>query len=136
MSKDTIIFVAFCVFALLVGMRLKQRWSEWRKNKEPEEKINKNQRSKTAQAEEPAEVRAKRLRRESRVRFFTIVQLFVLGGLMVYMIPALVRDFMIPGRVDAMNIILRCLIFIFTIYIFVLGYFKVFHRKDKGKREE
>ena len=136
MSKDTLIFVAFCVFAFLVGMRMKQRWSDWKKKKRPEERINKNQRSKAVHADEPPEVKARRLRRESRVRFFTIAQLFLLGGLMFYMFPALVRDFMLPGRVDATNIILRCLIFVFTIYIFILGYMKVFRRKNKGDSEE
>lgn len=135
MSKDTLIFVAFCVFAFLVGMRMKQRWSEWRKKKQPEVRVNKNQRPKTEHADEPPEVKARRLRRESRVRFFTIAQLFVLAGLMFYMVPALVRDFMLPGRVDAMNIILRCLIFVFTIYIFILGYIKVFRRKNKEDSE-
>ena len=86
-------------------------------------------------ADEPPEVRAKRERREKRVRFFTIAQLFVLGGLMIYMIPALVRDFMVPGRVDAMNMILRCLIFLFTIYIFILSYLKLFGKKGKEDRE-
>ena len=46
MSKDTLIFVAFCVFAFLVGMRMKQRWSDWKKKKQPEERISKNQRPK------------------------------------------------------------------------------------------
>lgn len=136
MNQDTFIFVAFCVFAFLVGMRLKQRWSEWKKKKQPEVQIPKNQRSKVEHADEPPEVKARRQRRESRVRFFTIVQLFVLGGLMFYMVPALVRDFMLPGRVDALNIILRCLIFVFTIYIFILGYVKVFRRKNKGDTEK
>ena len=136
MSKDTLIFVAFCVFAFLVGMRMKQRWSDWKKKKQPEERINKNQRSKAVPADEPPEVKARRLRREGRVRFFTIAQLFLLGGLMFYMVPALVRDFMLPGRVDATNIILRCLIIVFTIYIFILGYVKVFRRKNKGDSEE
>ncbi len=136
MSKDTLIFVAFCVFAFLVGMRMKQRWSDWKKKKQPEERINKNQRSKAVPADEPPEVKTRRLRREGRVRFFTIAQLFLLGGLMFYMVPALVRDFMLPGRVDATNIILRCLIFVFTIYIFILGYVKVFRRKNKGDSEE
>lgn len=135
MGRDTFILVAFCIFALLLGMRMKQRFAEW-KNKKENFRVNKNQRSKLANADEPPLVRERRLRRERRVRFFTIAQLFVVGGLMVYMIPALVRDFMVPGRVDMMNIILRCLIFIFTIYIFILGYIKAFGRKNKENAEE
>lgn len=133
MSKDSLIFAAFCIFAFLVGLRLKQRWDASRKGQQPKDKINKNQRPKVALEDEPEEIRVKRLRRESRVRFFTIAQLFVLGGLMIYMIPALVRDFMVPGRVEATNIFLRCLIFVFTIYIFIIGYLKVFGRKNKEK---
>lgn len=136
MGRDTFIFVAFCVFAFLVGMRIKQRWSEWQKRNKPEEKVHKNQRPKMAQTDEPPEITVRRLRRESRVRFFTIAQLIVLGGLMIYMAPALVRDFMLPGRVDAVNIFLRCLIFVFTIYIFILGYMKVFRRKDRENTEK
>lgn len=76
MSKDTLIFVAFCVFAFLVGMRMKQRWSDWKKKKQPEERISKNQRPKAVPADEPPEVKARRLRREGRVRFFTIAHFF------------------------------------------------------------
>lgn len=130
MSRDTLILAAFCVFAFLVGMRIKQRFGMW-KNRNATSPIRKNQRPKMAHAEEPPEVKARRLRREQRVRFFTIAQLFVLGGLMIYMIPALVRDMTVPGRVDGSNLFLRCLIFVFTIYIFLLGYFKVTKRKDK-----
>lgn len=135
MSRDTLILIAFCVFAFLLGIRIKQRFSGM-KSKKNEVPLNKNQRPKRAQTEEPPEVRERRLRRERRVRFFTIAQLFVLAGLMIYMIPALIRDFMVPGRVDMMNIILRCLIFIFTIYIFILGYIKAFGRKNKENAEE
>jgi len=134
MSRDTLIFAAFCVFAFLLGMRLKQRFGIGKK-KSTEERVYKNQRSKMAAAAEPPEVKERRLRRERRVRFFTIAQLFVLGGLMIYMIPALVRDFTVPGRVDAMNLVLRCLIFVFTIYIFVLGYVKVSGRKKEAEEK-
>ena len=130
MSRDTLILLAFCVFALLVGMRIKQRFRAWRNRNVPHP-IFKNQRPRMARPEEPPEVRARRLRREQRVRFFTIAQLFVLGGLMVYMLPALVQDFAVPGRVSASHLFLRCLIFVFTIYIFLLGYFKVVKRRDK-----
>lgn len=136
MGRDTFILVAFCIFAFLLGLRLKQRWGEWKQKKTPEERIRKNQRSKMAVTEEPPEVKARRIRREKRTRFFTIAQLFVLVGLMIYMIPALVKDFMMPGQVDAMNLILRCLIFVFTIYVFILGYIKIFNRKTKQTQEE
>lgn len=134
MSRDTLILIAFCVFALLLGMRMKQRFSDWKARKN-NVKVNKNQRPKMASAEEPEFVRQRRLRRERRVRVFTIAQLVVLLGLMIYMIPALTRDLMAPGHVDATNIILRCLIFLFSIYIFILGYAKAFRRNHRDDSE-
>ncbi len=134
MNWDIYIFIAFCVFMLLVGMRLKQRLSGGKKAKSVSG-IRKNQRPKMAAnlAEEPPLVREKRIRREKRVRFFTIAQLVVLFGLMVFMLPALVKDFMLPEAINWPNFFLRCLIFIFTIYIFILGFLKVFGR---GKQEK
>ena len=79
MSRDTLILLAFCVFALLVGMRIKQRFRAWRNRNVPHP-IYKNQRPKMARAEEPPEVRARRLRREQRVRFFTIAQFICFGA--------------------------------------------------------
>lgn len=132
--RDTYIFIAFCVFMLLLGMRLKQRLSG--RKKETQEKINKNQRPKVAASEEPQEVKDRRLRRERRTRYFTIAQLFVLLGLMVFMIPALVRDLTTPENSDAGNLILRCVIFAFTIYVFILGYLRAFGKKRKNNENE
>lgn len=134
MSRDTFVLIAFCVFMLLAGMRLKQRFGN-KKKAEEAAKINKNQRPKMAEEEEPPLVKEKRLGREKRVRLFTMIQLVVLFGLMVFMTPSLVKDFMLPGQVDALNLFLRCLIFVFTIYIFILGYLKVFGRKREGTKE-
>lgn len=133
MNWDTYIFIAFCIFMFLVGLRLKQRWGDAKKKKE-DVKVNKNQRPKIAAAGEPEEVRVRRVRREKRVRLFTIIQLIVLFGLMVFMIPALVKDFTDPDGIVWSNFLLRCLIFLFTIYVFVIGYVKVF-RKKKEDRE-
>lgn len=127
---DTFIFVGFCIFMFLLGLRLKQRWDN-RKKKNTAEHINKNQRPKMADAEEPPVVTAARLRRERRVRFFTIAQLILLFGLMIFMLPNLMRDLMRIGSVDGANLFLRCLIFIFTIYIFILGFLKVFRKKKE-----
>lgn len=125
MDRDTFIFIAFCLFLVLAGIRIKQRIS----GKRNHTASGSGKADKKPEGAEPPEIRERRHRRERRVRIFSIVQLIVLGGLMVYMIPALVRDFMYPGRVEMMNLILRCLIFVFTIYIFVLTYLKVFARK-------
>ncbi len=128
---DTFMFIAFCVFVFLVGIRIKQRFNERKQGK-----INGFQQSDTQYDQMPPEVKAVHLRRKKRTRIFTIILLFVLGGLMIYMIPALVQDFTLIKDVEPRNLFLRCLIFIFTIYIFTIGYIKAFgknHRKDREK---
>lgn len=124
MNRDLFIFIAFCVFALLVGMRLKQRFGS--KKTDDGTKVSKNQRPKMAN--EPPEVVAKRKKREKRVRIFVIVQLVVVFGLIVFMIPALTKDLMSLSTVDPVNVFLRCLIFVVAILVFVTGYMKVFRR--------
>lgn len=128
MSRDLYIFIAFCIFMLMAGMRLRKRWNS-RQEKIGRRPVRKNQRPKMAAAEEPAFVKERRLRRERRTRYFTIVLLVVLFGLLIFMIPALVRDLWVPDKTGFSNLFLRCLIFILTIYIFVLGYLKVFKKK-------
>lgn len=128
MSRDLYIFIAFCIFMLMVGMRLRKRWNS-RQEKIGRRPVRKNQRPKMAAAEEPDFVKERRLRRERRTRYFTIVLLVVLFGLLIFMIPALVRDLWVPDKTEFSNLFLRCLIFILTIYIFVLGYLKVFKKK-------
>ncbi|MDR1756771.1 MAG: hypothetical protein LBR65_07445 [Culturomica sp.] len=134
MNRDSYIFIAFCVFMLLVGMRWRQRWKEARKKK-TEAGVPKNQRPKVAAAGEPEEVRVRRLRREKRVRLFTIVQLVVLFGLLVFMIPALVKDIADPGGIVWQNFVLRALIFLFAIYVFTIGYIKIFRKKSEDREE-
>lgn len=131
--RDFLILVGFCVFTFLLGMRLKGRLGKKKPNGQ-QIRIRKNQRSKIAVSdEEPPLVKEKRERRERRTHYFTVVLLFVLFGLLIFMIPALVLDISMPERIEYPQFFLRCFIFVFTIYIFILGYVKVCRRR-KGKR--
>lgn len=123
------------MFMFLLGTRLK-KWWRGRKQKQAQGTVwtNKNQRSKLSRAGEPAFDRERRLTRERRTRRFTFVLLVALFGLAVFMIPALVRDLMVPEGVDAGNLFLRCLILAFTIYIFILAYLKVARRKHEDNQ--
>lgn len=133
--RDFLILTGFCVFTFLLGMRLKRRLVK-KKPQEGQIRIRKNQRPKMAAGgEEPPLVRERRLRRERRTHYFTVVLLFVLFGLMIFMIPALVADLSMPDRIQYPHFFLRCFIFVFTIYIFILGYVKV-SRRIKERREE
>lgn len=132
MSRETIILVGFCVFAFLVGLRLKKYFGN-RKQVEENRPINKNQRSKMAKAGQEAP-RYRRHDRKKTIRLFTIFALVIMFGLLVYIIPALVRDVQRPESVDLTNLFLRVLIFLFAILIFITGYLKLAkQRKDEHK---
>lgn len=122
MNGDIIIFIAFCIFVFLLGIRIKQRLSEQR-----DKKTKDNDTGYT-----PA-ISEKQNRRE---RILAIIQLCVFGGLAIYMIPILIRDFTMEGQTESLEIFLRCLIFIFTIYIFILAWIKVLRPKNKENTGE
>ncbi len=122
---DTVIFIAFCVFLFLVGYRLRQRF---RKVRISEDTLLQKSRPSLEQ-EEPEIVRERRRGREERTRRFTIAMLCVLFLLMAFMIPMLVRDVQRFEQIDKMNFIMRIVIFLFTLYVFVLGYLKIFSKR-------
>ncbi len=122
---DTVIFIAFCVFLFLVGYRLRQRF---RKVRISEDTLLQKSRPSLEQ-EEPEIVRERRRGREERTRRFTIAMLCVLFLLMAFMIPMLVRDVQRFEQIDKMNFIMRVVIFLFTLYVFVLGYLKIFSKR-------
>lgn len=122
---DTVIFIAFCVFLFLVGYRLRQRF---RKVRISEDTLLQKSRPSLEQ-EEPEIVRERRCGREERTRRFTIAMLCVLFLLMAFMIPMLVRDVQRFEQIDKMNFIMRVVIFLFTLYVFVLGYLKIFSKR-------
>ncbi len=124
--RDFLILVGFCVFTFLLGMRLKRRL-EKKKPQEGQIRIRKNQRPKMAAGgEEPPLVRERRLRRERRTHYFTVVLLFVLFGLMIFMIPALVTDLSMPDRIQYPH-------FFFTLFYFCIHYLYFRSRICKGE---
>jgi len=135
MSQDTLILVAFCIFAFLVGMRIKDRIKNAKNNKNEKPHVKKNQRPKVDE-EVKEEFERREKKRNKRIMVFTVIQIFVIGGLILYMIPTLFRDWIAVGEgTDFINLTLRTLIFIVAIYIFILSYFKVFRKKDKKDDE-
>lgn len=124
---DTVVFIAFCVFVLLLGIRIKQRWQSGKKETpvSEEEEMPKN-----------SIAWNNRLKKKRRRFIFLWIQLMVLAGLSVYMIPFLIRDFTAGNSTPLVNIILRCLIFVFTIYIFGSVCVKVFCKRNKANIEK
>ena len=86
--------VAFCLFVLLLGMRMKQRYAEWKCEKDGNGGV-------------PGTF-PERKRGNKRRRLLFVIQLFVLGGLLVYMTPILIRDFIGPDQVAPVNLFLLC----------------------------
>lgn len=110
MNSDTVILAAFGLFVLLVVFRSRPNRT-------------------VPDGGKPGKV--------SRFRsVWAIVRLVVLGGLMVYMVPVLWRDFRTFEDNARMEVFLRCLIFVFTIYIFASGVRTLFQRGNKGDNVE
>ena len=101
MDRDTLIFIAFCVFILLLGVRFWQQLRERTERTEADRSI----------ADEAVPLPAK-----SRRCYFILIQVIVLGGLLIYMLPWLIRDFKGAEPVLNAGFILRCLIFVFIGY--------------------
>ena len=107
MDRDTLIFIAFCVFILLLGVRF---WQQLRERTERTE--------------------------ADRRCYFILIQVIVLGGLLIYMLPWLIRDFKGAEPVLNAGFILRCLIFVFTIYIFISRGRDLLRQRVKGNKKK
>ncbi len=105
MERDEVILGAFCLFVLLLGIRQRLH--------------------RTGQGQDQTED-------GSRFRLvFRIAGLVVLGGLIIYMVPVLWRDFRMFGQGRLIEFFLRCLIFVFTIYILGSGVRILLQRRNK-----
>ena len=121
MDRDTLIFIAFCVFILLLGVRFWQQLRERTERTEADRSI----------ADEAVPLPAK-----SRRRYFILIQVIVLGGLLIYMLSWLIRDFKGAEPVLNAGFILRCLIFVFTIYIFISRGRDLLRQRVKGNEKK
>lgn len=121
MDRDTLIFIAFCVFILLLGVRF---WQQFR------------ERAVKMEADRIAADETVPLPAEGRRHYFILIQVIVLGGLLIYMVSRLIRDFKEAEPVLNAGFILRCLIFVFTIYIFVSRGRGVLRQYVKGNRKK
>ena len=109
MDRDTLIFIAFCVFILLLGVRFWQQLRERTERTEADRSI----------ADEAVPLPA-----------------IVLGGLLIYMLSWLIRDFKGAEPVLNAGFILRCLIFVFTIYIFISRGRDLLRQRVKGNKKK
>ena len=111
MDRDTLIFIAFCVFILLLGVRFWQQLRERTERTEADRSI----------ADEAVPLPAK-----SRRRYF----------ILIHMLSWLIRDFKGAEPVLNAGFILRCLIFVFTIYIFISRGRDLLRQRVKGNKKK
>ena len=121
MDRDTLIFIAFCVFILLLGVRFWQQLRERTERTEADRSI----------ADDAVPLPAK-----SRRCYFILIQVIVLGGLLIYMLLWLIRAFKGAEPVLNAGFILRCLIFVFTIYIFISRGRDLLRQRVKGNKKK
>ena len=128
MNKEIYIVVGMSIFAFLLGIQLKKKFS---KKKIDAPKIHKSQRSKLAkQAQKlPQEKQTKYPKIKS---FFLWLQVVVLFVIIVFMIPALSRDIMVAEGNYDQKLILRLLIVVFATYTLFVGLIKLLKKKSKS----
>lgn len=114
MNGDTLILAAFVVFVLLLGWRVKARYAELQ---EREQQAPPEERGRFAHAR----------------KWWKAIQLLVLCGLLAYMVPFLWSDFHHLEEQKTIDVVLRCLIFVFTIYVLGWEVVRLIQQKNKGK---
>jgi len=127
MNREIYIVVGLSVFAFLLGIQLKKKFSK----KAPQEsKILKSQRTKMAKMAQ--EVPEKKSTKHPKIKsFFLWLQVVVLFSIIIFMVPALSRDIMLAEGNYDQKLILRILIVVFAAYTLFVGANKIF--KQKGK---
>ena len=124
MNKEIYIVVGLSVFAFLLGIQLKKKFS---KKVVDAPKMHKSQRSKIAK-QAPQEKQTKHPKIKS---FFLWLQVVVLLFIIVFMIPALSRDIMLAEGNYDQKVILRILIVAFAVYTLFVGLNKILKKKGK-----
>lgn len=124
MDNKLYIILGLCVFAFLVGSRLKKKLTPQKK----EVHIPKNQRSKRAkEAKTPQKAPLK----QKMKSIFLWVQVVVIFALILFMIPALTRDIQVADGNYTTNLILRILIVALAVWTLFLGVSKLLKSKSK-----
>lgn len=121
MNKELYILIGISVFAFLIGQKIRAKIKPSANNK----KAAKTRKSITR--ENPQQL----LKKEKFKKLFLVIQLLLIFGLIVFMIPALTRDILVKGENYNQNLILRILIVTFALYILFTGILKINKYKKK-----
>ncbi len=129
MNKEIYIVVGLSIFAFLLGIKLKKRFSK-KAVAVDEPKIHKSQRSKLAK-KVPESPQGKQSKHPKLKSFFLWLQVVVLFFIIIFMMPALSRDIMVADGDYDQKLILRMLIVAFAAYTLFVGLNKLFKKKGK-----
>ena len=117
MNKEIYILVGICVLTFLIGHKLKQKLSA----PEPKKLTKRGEKTKNNVAVSPLASR----RKEKLKVIFLYIQLILVFGLLIFMIPALSRDILANNHDNYQNLILRILIVAFAAYILFIGFLQL-----------
>ena len=127
MNKEIYIVVGLSIFAFLLGIKLKKKFS---KKVVDVPQIHKSQRSKIAK-QAPESPKGKQSKHPKIKSFFLWLQVVVLFFIIIFMMPALSRDIMVADGNYDQKLILRVLIVAFAAYTLFVGLNKLFKKKGK-----
>ncbi|PKQ61491.1 hypothetical protein BZG01_19415 [Labilibaculum manganireducens] len=117
MNKEIYILVGICILTFLIGHKLKQKLS----NPKPKKLTKRGKKTKNNVAVSPLASR----RKEKLKVIFLYIQLILVFGLLIFMIPALSRDILASNHDNYQNLILRILIVAFASYILFIGFLQL-----------
>jgi len=137
MSREAYIWIAFCVFAFLMGMRLKKHFGRSQKNEPAPVADKKNQRPEISGQPPPSpSPPPTRRNREKTIRVFTMMMMVVVALLILGMIPTLLRDVQRESGVDPTTLFLRLLIFLLALLVLFYAYIKLARQRKKRRGDK
>ena len=125
MNKEVYILIGVCVFAFLIGQRIKRKLAPKKTLASKSKQLRKKQKTQIAKEESPRKRKTKSI--------FIWIQLVIVFGLLIFMIPALSRDLLTNNGFYDQNLILRILIVAFATYILFMGFVKLNKSKRRSK---
>lgn len=126
MNTEIYILIGISVFAFLIGSKLRQNFkkAKHRGNSSKKSKTNKLLIQQTSSSK----------RKETVKTVFLYIQLFLVFGLLIFMIPALSRDILSNQTGFDEKLILRILIVGFAAYILFMGFLKLMKSGKNNKQ--
>ena len=117
MNTQIYILIGISLLAFLIGHKLKQHY---KKSK------TKGNNKKKPKGKEQSGLQLSTSKRKEKVKtVFLYIQLFIVFGLLIFMIPALSRDILSNQTGYDEKLILRILIVVFAAYILFMGFLKL-----------